>query len=66
MTKVTLSSKFEIDIPKDVCHVLGLLPGQRLEVTTADQTIFLTPLPITGNKLVRDSNEGKPNEHSRF
>ena len=66
MTKVTLSSKFEMDIPKDVCQVLGLFPGQRLELTTADLKIFLTPLLITGNKPVHDSEERKPDEPPRF
>ena len=45
MTTVTLSSKFQLSIPKAVREELGLQAGQRFAVITKGDIISLVPVP---------------------
>ena len=42
---VTLSSKFQIVIPKDIREALKLRPGQKLAFIPSDGSIKLVPVP---------------------
>ena len=41
---VTLSSDFQIAIPQKTCEIFGLRSGEKLEMTTYDGRIELTPV----------------------
>lgn len=43
MTRVTLSSKFQIVIPDDVRRELGLRPGQEFDVLALDGRLHVLP-----------------------
>ncbi len=43
MGRVTLSSKFQVVIPKEIREKLGLEPGQKIEVIDYDDRIVLIP-----------------------
>jgi AbrB family looped-hinge helix DNA binding protein len=45
MSSATLSSKFQISIPKDVREALGLKPGQKLAFINTGTSIRLVPQP---------------------
>ena len=48
MSRVTVSSKYRIVIPKDVRDRLKIRPGQKIEVFAIDDRIELVPLgPIS-------------------
>ena len=44
METVTLSSKFQVVIPKAIRERLGLTPGQKLQTVLYDDRIELVPL----------------------
>jgi AbrB family looped-hinge helix DNA binding protein len=44
MSEVTISSKYQIVIPKDIRRVLSLVPGQKLRAIVVDQRIELVPI----------------------
>jgi AbrB family looped-hinge helix DNA binding protein len=44
MSKVTVSPKFQIVIPKSIRELAGIQPGQRLEVFRIGNGIELTPV----------------------
>lgn len=44
MSKVTISAKFQVVIPKEIRERLGLLPGQRIEAIAYEDRIELIPL----------------------
>lgn len=44
MTTVTVSDKFQIVIPKDVCESLGIQPGQIIEVLVFEDRAELIPV----------------------
>ena len=41
---VTLSSDFQIAIPQKTCEIFGLCSGEKLEMTTYEGRIELTPV----------------------
>ena len=43
MTRVTLSSKYQIVIPDDVRRELGLQPGQEFDVLAVDGRLYVVP-----------------------
>jgi AbrB family looped-hinge helix DNA binding protein len=43
MTRVVLSSKFQIVIPPDVRTELGLQPGQEFDVLALDGRLYVVP-----------------------
>ena len=45
MTTVTLSSKFQLSIPKAVREEMGLRAGQRFAVITKGDIVSLVPVP---------------------
>ena len=45
MSSATLSSKFQISIPKDVREALGLKPGQKLAFINTGTGMRLVPQP---------------------
>ena len=45
MSTVTLSSKFQISIPKEVRETLNLKPGQRLAFLCVGKSVKLVPQP---------------------
>ena len=45
MVTVTLSSKFQISIPKEVRETLNLRPGQRLVFLCVGKSVKLVPQP---------------------
>ena len=45
MATVTLSSKFQISIPKEVRETLNLKPGQRLAFLCVGKSVKLVPQP---------------------
>jgi len=45
MTVVTISSRFQVVIPKDVRERLGLKPGQKVEAIPFKGRVELIPLP---------------------
>ena len=45
MSTATLSSKFQISVPKDVRDALGLVPGQKLAFINTGSAIKLVPQP---------------------
>ena len=48
MISISLSSKFQIVIPRDIRRALSLVPGQRLEARLKGDRIELIPvLPMT-------------------
>jgi AbrB family looped-hinge helix DNA binding protein len=44
MSKVTISPKFQVVIPKEIREKLGLSPGQRVEAIAYEDRIELIPL----------------------
>ena len=44
MGKVTISTKFQVVIPKEIREKLGLSPGQRVEAIAYEDRIELIPL----------------------
>lgn len=44
MSRVTISPKFQIAIPKEIREKLGLSPGQRVEAIAYEDRIELIPL----------------------
>ena len=44
MSKVTISPKFQVVIPKEIRERLGLSPGQRVEAIAYEDRIELIPL----------------------
>ena len=48
MNTVTVSSKFQVVIPRDLRRLLNILPGQKLKARVQDDRIVLIPeQPIT-------------------
>lgn len=45
MTSITLSSKFQLSIPKPVREELHLRAGQKFAIITKGQIISLVPIP---------------------
>ena len=45
MSTATLSSKFQISVPKDVREALGLKPGQKLAFINTGTGMHLVPQP---------------------
>ncbi len=45
MSSATLSSKFQISVPKDVRDALGLVPGQKLAFINTGTGMRLVPQP---------------------
>jgi len=45
MSVATLSSKFQISIPKDVREAMNLKPGQRMAFLRIGSTLKLVPVP---------------------
>ncbi|MGC9316686.1 MAG: AbrB/MazE/SpoVT family DNA-binding domain-containing protein [Armatimonadota bacterium] len=45
MSSVTVSSKYQVVIPRDVRERLGIKPGQELQVIVKQGTIHLVPVP---------------------
>jgi AbrB family looped-hinge helix DNA binding protein len=45
MITVTLSSKGQIVLPRGVRQALGLLQGDKLEISVEGQSVRLTPVP---------------------
>ena len=46
MSTATLSSKFQISVPKDVRDALGLVPGQKLAFINTGAGMRLIPQPM--------------------
>ena len=44
MSRVTISPKFQVVIPKEIREKLGLSPGQRVEAIAYEDRIELIPL----------------------
>jgi len=44
MRTITISSKFQVVIPKDIRESIGLKPGEKLEVITYGSRIELVPV----------------------
>ena len=44
MTAVTVSSKFQVVIPKEIRQALGIVSGQKVEMLTYQNRIELIPL----------------------
>jgi AbrB family looped-hinge helix DNA binding protein len=57
MAKVTVSPKFEVVIPTEVCDSLKLKPGQKLSVIEKNGIIHLIPIrPIRELKKLSNRN----------
>lgn len=58
MSSATLSSKFQISVPKDVREALGLVPGQKLAFINTGTGIRLVPQPMLSSLvgLARGAN----------
>ena len=44
MTAVTVSPKFQVDIPKEIREALGIFSGQKVQMLTYQNRIELIPL----------------------
>ena len=44
MRTITISSKYQVVIPKDIRDSIGLKPGEKLEVITCGSRIELIPI----------------------
>jgi AbrB family looped-hinge helix DNA binding protein len=49
MSMATLSSKYQISIPKDVREAMHLKPGQRIAFLRIGSTLKLVPVPDIGD-----------------
>lgn len=49
--EVTVSSKYQIVIPKTVRRQLKIMPGQRLVVNKSDTSVTFTP-PLSANEFL--------------
>jgi AbrB family looped-hinge helix DNA binding protein len=48
VSTITISPKFQVVIPKEIRHKLGLNPGQKLQAMVYDNRIELIPVrPLT-------------------
>lgn len=58
MSSATLSSKFQISVPKDVRDALGLVPGQKLAFINTGTGMRLVPQPMLSSLvgLARGAN----------
>ena len=45
MAQTTVSSKYQVVIPKEIRERIGLKPGQKLSVTATATCIHLVPVP---------------------
>ncbi|WP_363226331.1 AbrB/MazE/SpoVT family DNA-binding domain-containing protein [Sphaerotilus sp.] len=62
MASVTISSRFQIVIPREIRRALGLVPGQRVDVRLVGDHIEIVPLPLV-NASPNDpqaSPDGRP------
>lgn len=44
MTAVTVSSKFQVVIPKEIREALGIVSGQKMQILTCGNKIELVPV----------------------
>ena len=69
MQAITVSSKFQVSIPKNVRQQLHIRPGQKLAISVNDGTVRLVPVPtldeIAGS-LKGLSMEGLRDEEDRI
>lgn len=65
MASVTLSSKFQLSIPKAIREEMQLYAGQKFAIITKGDTIVLAPIrrldEVRG--LLKRANPGKYREH---
>jgi AbrB family looped-hinge helix DNA binding protein len=68
MSTVTISSKFQMVIPRDVRERLGLTPGQRMHVFEQDGGVLLVPeVPVDELRgSLRGADLTIPTEPDRF
>jgi AbrB family looped-hinge helix DNA binding protein len=45
MQAVTLSSKYQVSIPRNIRSQIHLTPGQKLTISVRDGVVCLTPVP---------------------
>lgn len=63
MSTVTVSPKFQVVIPREVRELLGIHPGQKLQVLAYEGRIEL--VPFTGVREMRGFLRGLPNDFER-
>lgn len=56
METVTISPKYQVILPKEICDRLSLLPGQQLHVIDRGNRIEL--IPVRSRQQVRDFLKG--------
>jgi AbrB family looped-hinge helix DNA binding protein len=44
MTAVTVSPKYQVVIPKDICESMGIEPGQKIQLLVFRNRIVLIPM----------------------
>jgi AbrB family looped-hinge helix DNA binding protein len=47
MTTITVSPRFQVVIPRDLCHLLNIQPGQKLRARVQGDRIELIPEQTT-------------------
>ena len=45
MTSTTLSTRFRISIPKDICREMKMKPGQKFELLRIGRSLRIVPQP---------------------
>ncbi|GAA6733833.1 hypothetical protein YIM1640_08750 [Thermus oshimai] len=62
MAEVTVRSKFQITLPKEVRQALGLRPGEKLQVELVEGEIRLRPLRPSVRELLKNLQKTYPKE----
>ncbi|MBN1115548.1 MAG: AbrB/MazE/SpoVT family DNA-binding domain-containing protein [Oligoflexia bacterium] len=57
MCAVKVSSKYQVVLPEPVRTVLGIKPGEKVEVITKGRIAYIVPVP--GLKELQDQLEGR-------
>lgn len=68
MSEITISSKYQIVIPKDIREALDLSPGQKIQAIVLGDKIELVPVldPVKGRGFLKGVSTDVERENDRL